>query len=352
MTFKKTNLDVDLGETNLENLFIDSYMQSANEIQLKVYILGLYFSEKNYSYHDIYSISEKLMITPVEVVEAFKYWEDRGLVKIEHSTFDELNRQFSVSYVGAKNLYLASILNIDDESFVKSMPKTKPKPIPRDEKILNIIRDEEIVRFFDELEIMISQPISPNDRLKIAKLISSQNMTHEMIREAYYITYIKKGITDSGAVNYVESIIRNWASESIYTKKDLIDSSNIKRELIKSLGISSNHIKTEALSSFLAMWRGRVESDSLLLNIANYSARKSNSPSISRLENLLNDISRNYPLTVDGFNSYINNAKIYKPKQQAKPAHMFNKEFQTPNQDETEFLLERAKIMARRKNEQ
>ncbi len=348
MTFKKSNLeDVDLGETNLENLFINSYMQHANEVQLKVYILGLYFSDIKNKSNDVYTIAEKLNIKPIKVIEAFKYWRSKGLVNIIETRSSEYDIDYKIEYVGAKNLYIRSLLDIDDIDNSKTSSILTPKNKQNNSE-LDVIQDRECIQFFNELELLISSPITQRERMKIAKLISTYGTSYEMIREAYNITYNEKNITDRNSINYIESVIKNWSRENINSKQEMIDNYNLKKELIKSLGISANLIKTEAISKFLCTWREKLESDNLLIAIANYSAKKSNTPSISRLENLLNDISKNYPLTSAGFNEYINRNKNNKTK---NDKHRFNNDYKSPNKSETDFLLERSKIMARRENE-
>ncbi len=352
MTFRKKNLDlgIDLGETNLENLFIDLYMKQANEVQLKVYILGLYFSEKKDTVYDIYTIAEKLSIKPNEVLDAFKYWSSKGLITISERKINGYDTSYKFIYNGTKNLYLKSVLNIEMESNKSSLNvEAAREKTPQVE--LRILRDRECIDFFNELEAMISAPVTQHDREKIAKIISTIGSSYEMIKEAYKITYIDKQIRDSNAIRYIESILSNWSREKINTKQELIENFKIKKELINSLGINSNLIKTSALSSFLIKWRPLVESDSLLITIARYSAKKSNSPTIDRLEGLLNKISENYPLSSEGFKRYIEDDKNRREQRainkQTIDKHRVNKDYENPDKEETDFLLKQLELMRR-----
>ncbi len=74
--------DIDFGETSLENIFIKHFLPFADEDQLKVYILGLFYA-KNNSGATISSLSEHLSITEEKVISALEYWEKSGLVSIE-----------------------------------------------------------------------------------------------------------------------------------------------------------------------------------------------------------------------------------------------------------------------------
>ncbi len=354
MAFKKTNLeDIDLGETNLENYFIKTYMNSASEVQLKVYILGLYFSEKKDKRYSIFTIAEELNIKAVEVLKAFEYWESKGLISIRRRQDENADIKYEFTYNGSKNLLFQSLLGeTKTPNRTKQIETNSHNSL--NEKTITILRNKECIDFFNDLELMISSPISQRDREKIAMIISSYASSHEMIKEAFKITYIDKNIRDINAIKYIESILINWSREGINTKQELIDNFKIKKELINALGINANHIKTSALSNFLIKWRPKIESDSLLLAIASYSAKKSNTSTIDRFEKLLEKISTSYPLTSEGFKSYIeNDTKLNRGKRTKSNAdkHHFNKDYSAQSKTETDFLLNRSKIMSRRENE-
>ncbi|PID83040.1 MAG: hypothetical protein CSB15_00200 [Clostridiales bacterium] len=348
MAIKKSTLDIDLGETNLENLFIKAYMKNANEIQLKVYITGLYLYEQKYKNNDIYSISEELNIAPIEVKKAYKYWESLGLIKIDN----ENSQNPLITYVGAKNLYITSMLNLSTEESEKSRADKKISDTTYEfkidlneesSKVFSVLRNLEVNRFFEELEMIKNSPINPNDREKIAKLMYKFGATHDLIKQAFKITYEEKNIYGIGAMNYIKGIIENWSKDNITTIKDQAENVKLKNELVKSLGVSGQLLKSDALSTFINKWRNKIESDNLLIAIANYSAKNSNNPNINRLENLMLDINNTYSLTTDGFNKYKENRQNKKTDKNTKQNQIgINDKYKNVTNEELDFLKNKA----------
>lgn len=73
------------GQTLVDNRFLVNYLCDAPSIAMKVYLLGLALANSNGD-NNIADIAINLSITEQEVLEAFYYWEEQGLVYITAST--------------------------------------------------------------------------------------------------------------------------------------------------------------------------------------------------------------------------------------------------------------------------
>lgn len=84
MAFAKISSELTVKSSiELDNLFVLEYMPFAPESYTKVYIYGKYLASSALNPDNtIERLSKLLALTEDEIVQAFSYWEDQGLVKI------------------------------------------------------------------------------------------------------------------------------------------------------------------------------------------------------------------------------------------------------------------------------
>lgn len=73
---------IDSGHTTVDNKFFINYMPDAPDIRTAVYLLGLTVADSDGDDNSCDTIANKLGITPAEVLDAYRYWEELGLVVI------------------------------------------------------------------------------------------------------------------------------------------------------------------------------------------------------------------------------------------------------------------------------
>ena len=64
--------------TYVSNIFIDEYMQDANDAQIKIYLFLLRMMSSNLP-TSVPDLADKFNHTEKDVVRALKYWEKKGL---------------------------------------------------------------------------------------------------------------------------------------------------------------------------------------------------------------------------------------------------------------------------------
>ncbi len=79
----------DPGSTQISNLFIDQYMNDANDAQLKVYLYLLRMMNAGRT-TSISDMAEQFNHTERDVTRSLHYWEDRGLIALEYSGIGEI----------------------------------------------------------------------------------------------------------------------------------------------------------------------------------------------------------------------------------------------------------------------
>ncbi|MDN5353072.1 MAG: hypothetical protein PWQ12_1993 [Clostridiales bacterium] len=104
MGFYQKSTDFDLGELNIENLFVSDFMPAASGTHVKVYLMGLMLS-KSEREMDNRALAATLRIPLQDVLEAWVYWEKQGLVE-RRFTQEEDPSRYDVEFLSLRQLYI------------------------------------------------------------------------------------------------------------------------------------------------------------------------------------------------------------------------------------------------------
>jgi len=91
-------------KTELDNIFINDYLPFAQPKHSVVYIYGLYLCNSNSFDNSLENFARTLNMTEEEVVEAFEYWEEQGLVQLLRVN------PLQVTFIPLKNVLTANKL--------------------------------------------------------------------------------------------------------------------------------------------------------------------------------------------------------------------------------------------------
>ncbi len=75
--------------TNVSNIFIDEYMQDANDAQIKIYLFLLRMMSSNLP-TSVTALADKFNHTESDVLRSLKYWENKGLISLEYDSSQNL----------------------------------------------------------------------------------------------------------------------------------------------------------------------------------------------------------------------------------------------------------------------
>ncbi|MFY9613497.1 MAG: primosomal replication protein N, partial [Tissierellaceae bacterium] len=113
MSFFLETTDMDLGDTPIENIFINDYMPMANGTYVKVYLLGFkYAYDKDYKIDvNNKTIAKHLNIPLEDVLRAWDFWEEKGIVEKIYVD-EEKSINYKVKFLNLKQLYIKNNIKL------------------------------------------------------------------------------------------------------------------------------------------------------------------------------------------------------------------------------------------------
>lgn len=199
--------------TLIDNIFINDYLPFAPDEAVKVYIFCVHISSViNHPCNSIEKIAETLSLTNNDIMNSFKYWEDKKLMKI-----------------------------INETSL-----KIKLLPLKESLKAHKKFDGDKYNDFNTQLQDLFPQRmISPNEYSEYYYLLETTRMSQEaMLMIVKYCIDIKG---DKIRYPYIHTVARNWANEGILTVnkvearlRDLEATDQDMRDLFRALNKSGS----------------------------------------------------------------------------------------------------------------
>lgn len=216
--------------TIVENDFIDFYMAKANGEYVKVYLLLLRYLNANDQSMSISKMADCLECTEKDILRAFNYWHEAGLLKID---YDE-----------AGNICGLGIGKTTAKPEVKS--ETKPevkKPLftlkPTKKSSDN---QDELRQLYFVAEQYMGKPLSVAELKKINYFFDELGFSVDLIE--YLIEYCVENGHKS--MHYIEKVAYNWADAkitSVAEAKDSVTSYNKNYfSIINAFGIKGRNL--------------------------------------------------------------------------------------------------------------
>ncbi|EQF22279.1 dnaD domain protein [Clostridioides difficile CD160] len=209
--FFKENTEINLGETTIPNIFIDIFMPMADGLYVKIYLLGYRQAcdgSSNPNFNNS-SISKNLNVPLSDVLNAWKFWEEKKIIKI-HNDNDEYNLNYSIEFLDLKSFYINNMLN--------NTPKLKQE---LSEDLLET-ENQEIKNMFIEIKKISNRVLEPSEKKTILNIIDKFNVTTDLIIFAYEYAKKKNGVPKPA--RYIESIIKGWYDSNLHTLEDVKNS--------------------------------------------------------------------------------------------------------------------------------
>ncbi len=197
--------------TIVENRFIEEYLPTATGEQVRIYLWGLYLCfNNNVLKNELSSASSfaaDLGITEEEVFNAFRFWEEQGLVQIVKT------KPFQVQYLPVKN----------------AVAKQKFKPNKYEQF------DVQIQKILNE------RMFTPNEFLEYHTLLENYHIAPEAL--LMIAGYCAENKGKNVGYSYVLAVAKNWANEGILSLnqveeklKEISGVSAALKEVFKALG--------------------------------------------------------------------------------------------------------------------
>ncbi|WP_099203658.1 DnaD domain protein [Miniphocaeibacter massiliensis] len=215
MKFSIDTFTLDLGETPIENLFLDLLMPMAdgNAVKVYLYLYRQVLSNNNYLDFNEDKIAKNLGMDTEEFNKAIEYWMETGVISRELVV---KTGKYDYKFLSIRELQLGR------KSFYE---------YDRNEE--NFLNKDNSQEMFNKIEEIIELPLSSTNIIEILELQKSTNVSSDLIIKAFEYSKKKTGKMN---FNYVFGIIRNWYLDGIKTLDDyykLVENEQIKKANIK-----------------------------------------------------------------------------------------------------------------------
>lgn len=200
---------IDLGDTPIENIFINDFLPMANGTYVKVYLLGYkYAFDKDDSIQVSNEFIAKHLNMPLsDVLSAWDFWEKAGIIeKVFLNKENEFD--YCVRFLNLKQLYIE---NNYKEIDIEEKMDIKPYACSA-EDLVDANQIPAINEMFNQIDYIMRRQLVPNEKQRILEWIYNYNMNPDIIVKAFFYGIEKKGIRK---INYIGGIIRNWYDQGI-----------------------------------------------------------------------------------------------------------------------------------------
>lgn len=200
-----------LQDTRVENLFIYEYLPSAPEGYVKVFLFGLMYAQNNMSM-DTAKLSRVLHIQEAEILQAWEYWAEKGLVRIEHSRdFTECNVEY-ISQIdhmyGHKTAAPAQQTTTPEQTDDVADSNVDESAEQAVQKVI----DMEISAIFRKYEELTGRMISTEDAWRINDTIKTFNLLPDVM--SYAVDYCIS--EDRASINQIVKTATRWAQNGCH----------------------------------------------------------------------------------------------------------------------------------------
>lgn len=199
--FQFTIQNEDLGSTPIENLFINHYLPKAPGDFVKVYLLGLKFCFHNSDSFSNEMIAKTLDLLESDVLKAWTYWQEQGIVKIE----EDEKGQDTIFFLSIKEVILNKSSLLQTNSAESSA-----------QELVNSRRNKRIRQMHDIIEKMYGRPLSPVEMKLYKQWMDDYLFTPEVIVLLLEDCF-NRGHSEMA---YIKQVALNWYNGGVKTPED------------------------------------------------------------------------------------------------------------------------------------
>jgi DnaD/phage-associated family protein len=312
MAFHIKQSELDLGTTEIENMFINIYMPQANGTHVKVYLMGYYLARHHHPSTNE-SLAKTLMLSIEDVVQAWVFWESKGIVQCHEASDQESPHLFDISFICIRENYIS-------HNFSKSMTNA-PKLLSYDapetpsDRVFSAMSNPILKTMFANIQYMVRRMLTPQEHVRILNWMTDYKMDPDMIEKAFHITFEERKIKDFH-FNYVEGIISKWYDKRILTIDALeayaseIDKRHILyKQVYQAIGVQNRSISAGD-KELVDTWCDREGlNGELILKIVKEASKRTTNPNLNYISKVIANIKTVNDLTDEGITTYFSTPK-------------------------------------------
>jgi DNA replication protein DnaD len=233
-----------LGDTHVENIFINEMMTGAPGDYVKVYLFALMYAELGLIMRNE-DVAKHLSIEIEDVLKAWSYWEEFGVIR-KHYEDPENRLRYEVEFLNLKAMIYGGRKGKQgaDKRYADGLA-----PGVRD-----LLANDALRELCREVESIVGAPLSPEDLQAVASLATDFGAAHPVIAFAFrYAAERRPGAPAPGRrTHYVGKIVRTWTEKELRTVEDVkkyLDETDNRRHrykrVLKALGMPRNATEEE-----------------------------------------------------------------------------------------------------------
>lgn len=229
MRLKFDKTVIDLGFTPVENMFIHTYLSLADGNSIKVYLYALshaYSTNQEDITNEI--IAFEMGLTEGQVIDAWSYWQEKGLVEIKDETV--IFKSLRDNYINQLMGFDPTNNDVEKEIIESSFDSSNPM-------------ESASKRLIEDIEDFISQgkdfriPLKPNEIDMILNQVRDYNLTYDYFSFAFAMASVE---VDSKNIPQLVGVIRNWVINGA------VDEDSLNRLLEKKANDKKNKSETKS----------------------------------------------------------------------------------------------------------
>lgn len=307
MYFILQEMQIDLGDTPIENIFINDYMPVAEGTYVKVYLMGYKYAKDKQLNFNNESIAKNLKLPLSDVLNAWDYWEREGIVA-KHEADDEYN--YIVEFINLKQLYIDNVYK-----YIAKQGKEKSNHVDNEE-LISSNRNAENKKMMEEIEYMFGRPLKISEKQKIVTWLNNYKMSAEIMTQAFSYCINNKKVK---RFSYIETVVSAWHDEGVHDIDSMVDYLEKRNDrysmysrISKALGF--NRTLTEAEMKTIDKWFDEWEFSMEMILRCLDNSTKINNPNLNYFDKILSEWYKNGFKSIDDLKNDIKpEAKIKTP---------------------------------------
>ena len=256
------NNNVGEDSTYVSNIFIDEYMQDANDAQIKIYLFLLRMMSSNLS-TSVPDLADKFNHTEKDVVRALKYWEKKGLISLE---YDDDQNLTSIHMEELTSLHKYGRRREDNTLKALPSPKSVESKYEQTTSVpakpnysaaqLRAFKQSEGNGIMFIAEQYYGRPLTPTEMSTIYYIHDELKFSDELL------DYLMQYCVDNhkSDFRYMEKVAINWNQQGIKTPKQArAESFKHDGDIIATMkALGMENAPTVKEGTFISAWKGEL----------------------------------------------------------------------------------------------
>ncbi len=254
--------------TYVSNIFIDEYMQDANDAQIKIYLFLLRMMSANLP-TSVTALADKFNHTESDVLRSLKYWEKKGLISLEYDLSHNLIGIHMEDIVAGAQRYYGRRKSDSSESLIQYPLQNSRQQEQAVEKAGAVPEKPH----YSAMQLSQFKQSAGSNLLFLAESYYGRPLTPTEMSTVYYIhdeLHFSEDLLDylmqycagnhKKDFRYMEKVAINWNQKGIKSPKQAQaeigrHDSNITA-IMRSLGMENSPTDKEV--SFISKWGGEL----------------------------------------------------------------------------------------------